>query len=409
MQPTNNAVRRDASPLECSGDFRHGLLRPALRRFFAPGTPASAGPAPGGPGGPPAAVDELAAPLGRPGCAGGVAADELAAVAPAASLGTEASSRPGTAAAGPDVEPDAQPARRGHSAVGRRVDVPRADHRPREPVHAAARRHGGHLALRTCTVPAKPRWLLSIPDAISQLENLDRTLLTRRDIEGLFGVSKARAATLVQTFGAEMTGNQRTLPPDQAPAAAQEAPGRGRVPRRGGTPDPPGGRTPESPDHRDPSAAVRKNLLVLVRSKRAASPQSCVLVGGSAPEGSLLRVAVNAAVRSATSGRTAGRRSPIRRRPAPGSESRSSRTARPRSPRSVASRRIPSALRGQRCGVGQRVAQRRVERRQVVGVMRRHRAPRPARLFNRLPARRRPGPSLSSRSPAACMPDATNR
>ena len=61
-------------------------------------------------------------------------------------------------------------------------------------------------------MPAKPRWLLSIPDAISQLEQLDRALLTRRDIERLFGVSKARAATLMQTFGAELTGNQRTLP-----------------------------------------------------------------------------------------------------------------------------------------------------------------------------------------------------
>ena len=61
-------------------------------------------------------------------------------------------------------------------------------------------------------MPAKPRWLLSIPDAISQLEQLDRTLLTRRDIERLFGVSKARAATLMQTFGAELVGNQRTLP-----------------------------------------------------------------------------------------------------------------------------------------------------------------------------------------------------
>ena len=61
-------------------------------------------------------------------------------------------------------------------------------------------------------MPAKPRWLLSIPDAISQLESLDRTLLTRRDVERLFGVSKARAATLMQTFGAELTGNQRTLP-----------------------------------------------------------------------------------------------------------------------------------------------------------------------------------------------------
>ena len=61
-------------------------------------------------------------------------------------------------------------------------------------------------------MPPKPRWLLAIPDAISQLEALDRPLLTRRDIEQLFGVSKARAATLMQTFGAELTGNQRTLP-----------------------------------------------------------------------------------------------------------------------------------------------------------------------------------------------------
>ena len=64
-------------------------------------------------------------------------------------------------------------------------------------------------------MPAKPRWLLAIPDAIGQLEAIDRTLLTRRDIEQLFGVSRARAATLMQTFGAELTGNQRTLPKAQ--------------------------------------------------------------------------------------------------------------------------------------------------------------------------------------------------
>ena len=49
------------------------------------------------------------------------------------------------------------------------------------------------------------------PDAISQLENLDRQLLTRRDIERLFGVGKVRAAALMKTFGAEFVGNQRTL------------------------------------------------------------------------------------------------------------------------------------------------------------------------------------------------------
>ena len=61
-------------------------------------------------------------------------------------------------------------------------------------------------------MPAKPRWLLAIPDAIRQLEALDRDLLTRRDIERLFGVSKVRAAQLMATFGAGRTGHLLTLP-----------------------------------------------------------------------------------------------------------------------------------------------------------------------------------------------------
>ena len=62
------------------------------------------------------------------------------------------------------------------------------------------------------TVPARPRWLLALPDAIAQLDALDRPLLTRRDLESLFGVSRALAATLMRTFGAELTGSIRTLP-----------------------------------------------------------------------------------------------------------------------------------------------------------------------------------------------------
>ena len=61
-------------------------------------------------------------------------------------------------------------------------------------------------------MPARPRWLLAVPDAIRQLEALDRELLTRRDIERLFGVSRARAAQLMHTFGADLTGYARTLP-----------------------------------------------------------------------------------------------------------------------------------------------------------------------------------------------------
>ena len=98
-----------------------GAARVGVRRFFAPGTPASSAASPGGSGSLPADVDELAARPGRPSCAAGVAAVELAATA--ADLGMEASTPPGTAAAGPDVEPDAQPAKRGRRRVGRQVDI----------------------------------------------------------------------------------------------------------------------------------------------------------------------------------------------------------------------------------------------------------------------------------------------
>ena len=94
--------------------------RSALRRFFAPGTPALAAVAPGGSGDLPADVDELVAPLGRPSRAAGDMAVKIASAAPVAGLETE--NRPGTTA-GPAIEPVAQPTRRGHRCVGRRVDI----------------------------------------------------------------------------------------------------------------------------------------------------------------------------------------------------------------------------------------------------------------------------------------------
>ena len=51
---------------------------------------------------------------------------EVAAASPAGGGESEASSGRGTAAAGRGVEPDAQPAGRGHRRIGRRVDVPAA-------------------------------------------------------------------------------------------------------------------------------------------------------------------------------------------------------------------------------------------------------------------------------------------
>ena len=61
-------------------------------------------------------------------------------------------------------------------------------------------------------MPAQPRWLLALPDAITQLEALDQDLLTRRDLERLFGVSKVRAVALMRAFGAGRTGHLLTLP-----------------------------------------------------------------------------------------------------------------------------------------------------------------------------------------------------
>ena len=51
-----------------------------------------------------------------------------------------------------------------------------------------------------------------LPDAIRQLEQLDRDLLIRRDLERLFGVSKVRAVALMTAFGAGRTGHLLTLP-----------------------------------------------------------------------------------------------------------------------------------------------------------------------------------------------------
>ena len=78
-----------------------GRWRAGVRRSFAPGTPSSAAASPGGSGGLPADVDELAAILRRSNRAVG-----------------------DLAAAGPDIEPNAQPAGRVHRRVTRRVDVP---------------------------------------------------------------------------------------------------------------------------------------------------------------------------------------------------------------------------------------------------------------------------------------------
>ena len=55
-------------------------------------------------------------------------------------------------------------------------------------------------------MPPPVRWLLALPDGVDQLEKLDRDLITRRDLQGLLGVSRSRAAALMRVFGAELAG-----------------------------------------------------------------------------------------------------------------------------------------------------------------------------------------------------------
>ena len=55
-------------------------------------------------------------------------------------------------------------------------------------------------------MPATPRWILAVPDAIQQLEARHGDVLTRRDVERLFRASRSRAARLMRVFGAELVG-----------------------------------------------------------------------------------------------------------------------------------------------------------------------------------------------------------
>jgi hypothetical protein len=60
-------------------------------------------------------------------------------------------------------------------------------------------------------MPFAPLWLSRIPDAVAQLDALDRDSITRRDLEQLFGISRALAAQLMHRFGASHIGSQLVL------------------------------------------------------------------------------------------------------------------------------------------------------------------------------------------------------
>ena len=155
-------------------------------------------------------LDELAAPLGRPSSNVGVGAGEVAAASPAAGE-TEASSRPGTAAAESDVEPDAQPARRGDRCIVQGVDCP-GRRRPRTR-HVSRQTAPWLLGVEDLHGAREARCSSTSPTPISQLEQLDRQLLTRRDIERLFGAGTVRAAAVMEDLRGRETARRPGPPP----------------------------------------------------------------------------------------------------------------------------------------------------------------------------------------------------
>ena len=140
-------------------------------------------------------------------------------------------------------------------------------------------------------MPAQPRWLLAIPDAIRQLEQLDLALLTRRDLERLFGVSKVRAVALMTAFGAGRTGHLLTLP--RAALLRQLRRHRTRAAFRG-----------EATRRARVVTAIRKARLTGISARRAYGVQRVCRVWGRARSSVYVR-------RHATRSRASRRRGPV--------------------------------------------------------------------------------------------------
>src|SRR5664279_3607452 len=55
-------------------------------------------------------------------------------------------------------------------------------------------------------MPAKPEWLLRLPDIRAELEHLDVPVVDRAGVERIFGLKRRRAIELLHQFGGYQTG-----------------------------------------------------------------------------------------------------------------------------------------------------------------------------------------------------------
>jgi hypothetical protein len=72
------------------------------------------------------------------------------------------------------------------------------------PVGTTVRQH--NEARKTFLMPAKPLWLLQIPEIVSLLETFDVPVVDRAIIERLFGLRRRRAIELLHRFGGYQAG-----------------------------------------------------------------------------------------------------------------------------------------------------------------------------------------------------------
>ena len=127
--------------------------------------------------------------------------------------------------------------------------------RPREPVASAARRPGGPLALRTSTVAREiPGWLLSIPTPSASSGSSTGPCSAGATSERLFGVSKARAATLRSSAANQRRSRARSSCSSSRSTSAGPRSASGRERRRVL-----GRGAPAGPADRGPVQGARRN------------------------------------------------------------------------------------------------------------------------------------------------------
>ena len=73
-------------------------------------------------------------------------------------------------------------------------------------------------------MPAKPEWLLRLPEIRAELEHLEVSVVDRAMIERIFGLKRRRAIELLHQFGGYQAGRTFLVPESGAFSLAKRGP-----------------------------------------------------------------------------------------------------------------------------------------------------------------------------------------